>query len=240
MGNVLISSSAFPEGACYGLTQSSWYGLVALLSGQFNRDGTGINFGNSVPATIDEDKPWFRTNADGTPDKWYAHTSGLWLSRHPDFPGKVVMYEGTEASVETLDGGEAGAAAPYTGQMWEIVSEMEGRSPIGPGELTPSATVLTVGTDAGADEHELTSTELASHSHDIIAYAGGQLSGTDEGWLIGRVNTAAANDTLGAFERTGFTEPNLATGTDPDPVSILHPVRAIWFIRRTARLYYRI
>src|SRR5574342_502464 len=132
MGNVLLSTAVVPTDFCFTSWQESWPSLVALLSGQFNRSGTGINFGNQVPAMIDQDKPWFRTNSDGTPDRLYSFSGGLWLAKHPLPPGAVIMYEGTEASIETFDGGEGGPIGPTFGAFWEKVSEMNARSPIGP------------------------------------------------------------------------------------------------------------
>ena len=41
------------------------------------------NFGNTVPAVEDQDRPWLRTNADGSPDRLYVYFNGKWVAPHP-------------------------------------------------------------------------------------------------------------------------------------------------------------
>lgn len=243
MGNVQLSSSAFPADACFGVSEADWNKLWPLLAANFVRAGLGLNVGNDLPSPANEDKPWFRLNPDGTPDRIYTHTAGLWLARFFVDPPFTFWHTGTELSIDTLHGGEAGAVTAYTGPFWQKVAGFEGRSPIVPGTLASGA-VIAIGDNFGAEEFTLSALNLPLHFHDIIADSTGAISGGDGGWIIGRGSAASpepARDRPASSTnpRTGRTEDAGELAADIDPVSNVHPVRGIWLLERTARLYHR-
>ena len=227
MGNVLLSTTGLPEDYCFTTSNQLALDIIANSTGNFVTS-TIFSTGNATPSVANQDKPWFRYNSDGTPDGWYVYVSGNWLSKHPQVPNQVIMYEGTEASIVTFDGGEAGAITPTTGAFWEKVSQMDARSPIGPG-TTASGLVIAIGDDLGEDEHTFTMTEMPEHTHEVIGHMIANLSGGDSGAVL---NKPEADDFVASTEPAGEE--------DPDPVSLIHPAHAIWFLRRTARLYRRI
>lgn len=244
MGNVLISSASLPADFC-GITQAQWTILTGLLTGQFNRAGTGINFGNDVPTAENEDKPWYRLHPDGRPDRIYNHIDGIWLARFFVDPPFSFWYPGTglAADIGALHGGEVGAVGDYTGPFWQKMAGFEGRSPIVPATL-PSGAVINVGDDYGSEEFSLTALNLPTHFHDIIADSTGAIGGGDGGWVIGTGSSAsgmAARDKPASATnpRTGRTENAGELAADIDPVSNVHPVRGIWLLERTNRLYHR-
>lgn len=201
--------------------------LRVILSGSL-----GINTGNSVPAVADQGNPWFRYNADGTPDGWYVYTTGSWLSPHPDTPGTVKMYYSAtpvaSTFFETYDGGEAGVpVSPWkNGQMWEVLTPMAARSPIAPG-TTAAGTILTAGNNYGEDKHTLLETELPPHRHAGRDYDASS-SKTDVALYSGRHWTGVDNNQV------------VPNGGDSTPFNNIHPVFCLWFIVRTARLYKRV
>lgn len=245
MGNVQLSSSAFAADACYGISEADWNNLWPLLAANFVRTGLGVNYGNALPAHENENLPWFRLHPDGRPDRVYTHIDGLWLSRFFVDPPFTFWYTGTglDADIGALHGGEVGAVSDYTGPFWTKVTGFEGRSPIVPATL-PSGAVINIGDNYGAEELTLTALNLPSHFHDIIADSTGQITGGDGGWIIGSGSAASgspardlpANDTR---PRTGRTENAGELAADIDPVSNVHPVRGVWFLERTSRLYHR-
>jgi len=214
---------------------TNWAQLVADLQNYLRvvlSGSLGINTGNAVPAVADQGNPWFRYNADGTPDAWYVYSTGDWISTHPMAPGSTMMYysETPVASTffETLDGGEAGApVAPWkNGQMWEVVTQLAAKSPMGPGTLA-AGDVLTAGMNFGEDRHVLLQTELAKHQHT-----------TSRDFTSGSGQTAVrlySGHNFGGGDNVNV----MADGGSDVAHNTVHPVFCIWFIRRTARLFKR-
>lgn len=223
-----VRTNPVPEGFCFtGFGSSSWLDLIALMYVRFEGDFSLFNFGSTTPAANLRDRPWIRTNSDGTPDALYVYAMGAWLTKHPLPQDLVCMYEGSEASIDTFDGGEAGAVTTISGPFWEKVDEMDARSPMGPGTL-PSTQVIAVGDDFGEEKHTQTAAEVGPHTHDV------QIP-----------NNTAPPDTVNTLDQQGdgsafqtvTSEENTPSAT---PFNVVHPVHGIFFIRRTARLYRRI
>lgn len=240
-----MSTSAFAADACYGLNESEWNALVALLSANFVRTGLGVNYGNALPAHENENLPWFRLNPDNTPDRTYSHTAGLWLSRFFVDPPFTFWYTGTglDADIGALHGGEVGAVSSYTGPFWQKVAGFEGRSPIVPGTLASGA-IINIGDNFGSEDATLTALNIPEHFHDIIAKSTGAIGGGDGGWLIGTGSATSGTpardlDPADPQRRVGRTENAGELAADIDPISIVHPVRGIWLLERTARLFHR-
>jgi len=142
------------------------------------------------------------------------------------------MYEGTDASIDAFDGGETAAITNISGPFWEKVTEMEAKSPIMPGTLE-SGTVLSIGNNYGEEKHTLLSEEMPRHTHTIQAWTSGATGG-DGGQILNQPDPGTeVEKTTGA---TGGREGE----SNPDPFTIIHPVRTIFFLRRTSRIYRRI
>lgn len=241
-GNVTITSSDVPQGFCFVSWSESWQQLVALLSGNLTQEPSW-NVGPDTPAPEDQGKPWHRLNADGTPDKDYDFVSGVWVSRHPLPPGAVMMWEGAESDIPTFDGGEVAPVGPFTGPMWERVTQMDAKFPIGPG-TTPAApagtaTLIAVGATGGEELHALTVAELAPHTHTVRAV----LANTDGGSSVERLRKMSDTEVSSDQARTDSAG---GTITPPSTTPVveghnnLPNYRAIWFLRRTGRLDYRL
>lgn len=143
-----------------------------------------------------------------------------------------MMYWGSEASIETYDGGEAGVVTETTGPMWQKVSALDGRIPMGPGTLQPSTRTLAVTGTVGVDEVTLTRAELPEETIDVPLKRRDDLNDT--------------GSSVGLYEKSfgdihGSVDTNVPTEElgDGEAHENLPPVYGTWFIVRTARKYYR-
>lgn len=224
-GNVTLSITV-PVGTCYSNPSIDWPLMVSLITANLTGSLSTVNTGSVTPAAADRDKPWIRSNSDGTDDGQWTFYNGFWTQKHPDAVGLVAMFEGTETDIDTFDGGEVAVISNITGPFWEKIDEMDAKSPIGPGTL-PSGTIINIGDDIGEESHIQTVGELVGHNHDISFSGQGGLAG-DGGHIL---NGTPATTGVHFTENTGSTPP---TG-----MNIIQPSHAIFFIRRTARLYRR-
>lgn len=224
-GNVTLSITV-PFGTCYENPETDWPLLVSLITANLAGSLSTVNTGSTTPAAGDRDKPWIRSNSDGTDDGQWVFYNGFWVQKHPMPVGAVIMFEGAEADIATFDGGESATITNITGPFWERVTEMNARSPIGPGTL-PSGTVIAIGDNIGEEKHVQLITELVGHNHDIPYSASGDAGGAGAHIL----NLTPQLDNLHFTENTGKTP--------PDGMNVIQPSRGIWFLRRTARTYRR-
>lgn len=241
-----ITSATVPSPLDCVVSNTNWQALVALLQATFPQDAAVWNFGNSEPAPSKRDRPWIRSNSDGTPDKIYIYSMGSWISAHPMAEGAVIMYRGSEASIDTFDGGEAGAVTLTSGPMWARVTDMNGRFPLGPGTL-PSTTIINVGDTGGEEKHELVEAEIPEHSH-LLATEGVEdstaLSSPDQ--FLDRSRDEGDNQDYAL--RGDDTEPSAGqtgkfggdTDGDTTPHNNMPPFLGIFFITKTARRFYRL
>lgn len=226
--SIPITTLDVPQSFCHQNWQATWPFLVGLLRAK--AEGLAYNFGNTTPSAEDRDKGWFRTNADGTPDGWYAYANGSWLKRTtlPD-PGAIMMWDGLETDITTLDGGEAGAVTPTTGPFWARVTAMDGRFPLGVG--TFGTTAVAVGDVGGAHEVTLALQEMPLHDHGL---PGNKLvmHQTPAAGFLQQVS-GTGSSVIGFQAEGGKTD-----GTTK-PHANMPPYRGVFFIKRTSRLYHR-
>jgi len=235
MIDIPVTSATVPSPLDCVVSNENWQALVSLLQATFPEDASIINTGNSEPSPSRRAYPWYRYNADGSPDKWYRYSMGAWLSLHPVAPDTVVMYEGTEVSIPTFDGGEAGAVTAISGPMWEKVTSMNARFPVGPGTL-PSTTVIGIGDTGGEEKVSLTVPHMPPHTHSF------RVNNNDDGGGGSGSDVPDDSDTTVGGNLFGETE---STGGSGTPAAVeghnnLPPFLGIWFIRRTARTHYRL
>lgn len=224
-----ITTASVPNGYCQPL-QIAWPFLVSLLQASVAGNNLQYVVSATTPGVDDQDKIWHKLDSEGRYLRTYNYVGGAWVSPHPDFAGKVVMWEGVEGDIPTLDGGEAGTVTETTGPMWEKVSEMNGRIPIGPGTLESTRTVA-VNENIGSEKVTLLEENIPKH--EPVSYT------IDEGAnrpTLGFI----ADDDRAASANTGDIDP---FGGDADGDTVAHenmpPVRGIWFLRKTSRSHYR-
>jgi len=160
------------------------------------------------------------------------------LSPHPlaNWAGNgTILFTGQEADVATFDGGEAGVVTPISGPMWEIVAELAGRVPVGPGTLAVSETVVGRADIGGVDEHNvvLTIDQLPAHAHNIGISTAGLVGGNELGiHSLVSFNAVAATPYFGQTRRRGNSE--------PVELDNMPPYYGIFFLKKTARTHYRV
>lgn len=244
--SIAITSDPVPSGFC-ALSDATWQALVGLLTGLLTGDPS-INVGNATPTPDRRGLPWFRLNSDGSPDGWYGFNNGLWLQRHPDAPGKIVVYDGALADIPTFDGGNANAISEIDGAFWQRLTALDARMPLQAGTLA-SGKVLNMGDTGGEELHILKANELPKHSHPM---ANADLVSpktllTSSNYVTVQSNFDGAGASNSYYLAGSATLPTLGQsgiiggkdGNDGDDLghNNLPPYGVICFIKRTSRLY---
>lgn len=192
---------------------------------------------------------WHRP-ADG---RIYGWQDGHWAMKHAYTAsgGVRIMWAGTPADLWAEDGGDGtdpslNAPAPYNGAMWEVDPEFAGRSPMGVGDI-PNVTTpktLALNENYGSGEATLQTTNLPPHTHGAEPAA--DSFATLKDGTGGTGNTGLHTVNGGASGTNGVLSSATATGSAggsgspaaTQPFSIIHNVRGIYLIRRTARVFY--
>lgn len=237
---ITATPGTLPVGYCFTTLQTLLNDFINLsrwfLPGVFNT----YNFGDTAPAPEDRDKPWFRKFGDSSPDRWYSYRNGLWVSRHPLSAPAAIMYAGTLASLPTYDGGanEAVTDPDTTGPMWEEIPESRARFPLHPGTL-PSTKVVNLGDVDGEENHTTTDKESVYHTHNLPTDPNGIRTTLSPGSGNNNDDAPSGAGFMGKATLTGFGGIGNATN-DTSPHNNMPPYYGIYFIRRTARVYYRV
>ena len=193
----------------------------------------GVIASQTTPSASNRDKLWLKLDGSDRPTRLYYYASGAWLSPHPvPYSGNERrLYVGSAASLITYDEGTNTAVSATSGPFWEIDTDFEARSPIGVGTLPGTSTSLAVGDNFGEEQHTQTAAEVGIHTHDVTI-TGKSLGGSttiparvivDDDYLI---DVDDADGGLATANAGG------------DPFNVVHPVRAVYFIKRTARQFY--
>lgn len=248
MPNLSLIPGTLPSD-CYPASAQAFYNQMFELGAAVQATTlVGVILQDSEPSASDRDKVWARTSAGAPvfPFMW-VFFNGLWVAKHPIPAGSLwaFPYTGTTASIETLDGGAAGAVSSNSGPFWEEAVSFRARMPIGAGTL-PSGAVLAVGDTGGEEKHVLTADE-ANHFH---GFGDGDTGGRDglfcrRSWSSEEVGTGTHNldTTVPAAIGTAIsggalgTSDSIASSIDSDGHNNMPPYVALTFLRRTARIY---
>lgn len=189
----------------------------------------GVVIGDSSPPTSDQDKLWIKTSS-GAPIGQFIFFNAKWVWPHaaPAGGSERRMWVGTIADLITYDGGDVNALGPASGAMWEVDANFDNRIPIGAGATAA------LNTNAGATTYTLIGTDIPAHTHTI----GVDGTGNATDGLVGELRAAATNvDFLPATPANslGVTRPNQTAAATA--FSILNPVRGLYLIKRSSRVY---
>jgi hypothetical protein len=180
---------------------------------------------DTTPSADDRDKLWLKT-VSGAPERWYVYYNGLWVSPHqiPASDNRLILYKGTSASVATLDGGNSNAVDAADGPFWEIDTDLSAKFPVGVGTFESGASVAVTGT-GGSEKHTLTTSELPAHTHDLS---------------INGLNAQLDSTTGNEYGADGNQEESLTTESTGggEAHNNLPPYFGVYFLKRTARIYY--
>jgi hypothetical protein len=222
--------------------------ILSLIEAEVPGPYTIWNFGSTVPLVADQDRPWMRLDAEGRPDGPYVFYNSQWVRKHPvpHGPNGVrQIWTGTPDELKTFDGGEDATVGDSTGPFWEIDTDFAARIPMGVG-TTAGGQAIDIATSYGADEVTLAAGQLPEHFHYMavgtangaagpllsaahsLSYSGGGMGSENYNLLGLDVTTNVPN--VGQTSKAG--------SATPTEVSILPPVRGVYFIKRTARRFY--
>jgi len=171
---------------------------------------------------------------------------GKYISRYwCDGDPLIKMWvEMTESQIAAWDNpaGEAVVvgAETYTGPFWEIDHAYDGRSPMGVGTIvsdTPNNRTAALATDLGAGS----TSDVAKHTHRV------EFDDQPAGEVYTHFDPGDAPPAHGAIfdpvgQGVGLNAVNMIAmeNTGPDGISLLHPVRVGYMVKRTGRLFFAI
>ena len=218
------------EGYCFRgwqfLANDLFGGATAFLPGEFR----AVNFSTSEPVAEERDRPWYRLNPDGSPDRWYTYFNGQWVSPYevPAGSDERRIWVGAVIDLETYDGGSAGAVTATTGPFWEVDTDFAQRIPLGVGTLPLSGTVVNVGDTGGLDQVTLTTAQTPAHLHTISNAFAAQI-GFGGGAIVGFFGTGVG------VVATGDVNTNSTGGGQAH--TNMPPYIGVYIIKRTLRIY---
>lgn len=231
------------DGYCPGSLQEFVTDVISATTIQSSISTDNIVISDTAPT--DTTKIWFKTvgGLPSDPNQFYKwHPSyAAWVKAHLSAPGgeETRLFRGTVGgggTLETYDGGSAGAVGPITGPMWEVDTAFTDRIPIGAGAVV-------VNTDAGAASVTLTNAELPAHTHLLVANTNegnnNPVTGTSHIQQDGGVGGGNENYRLTASSTEPTNGVSGITGSaTPTAIDTRGPVRGTYFIKRTLREYY--
>jgi microcystin-dependent protein len=185
-----------------------------------------FNFGSTTPALNNQVYPWLDENGD-----WWVFNGGYWARQNPVAAGSSErrIFVGTSTDVLSYDGGDGTVYSgnPYAGSMWQLDNAFDARFPVGAGTFAASGVVNVNGTATstavvGEDQHTLSVQEMPAHTHNFFPL------------VTADANNGGAN---GVQYGTTANVPTSSTG-DGAAHNNLPPFYGVYFIKRTARVYY--
>lgn len=236
------AAEALPEGICELIdSEQTRLNLYAQHLGVTIPDSSGVIYVSATPPT-DHSYVWLKLDTSGRPLRLYRFAAGAWLSLHPLVPGTTIIWTAALPDFTSFDGGDTtGVVADATGPMWEELTTLRFRVPVGAGTL-PGGTVLNVGDQGGLEEVTLTAAQLQGHEHVVNT-----LDRTDasdlwahfdpagEVWVTDADKPIAPKSTGGA----GYTTMVAKKAGDSTAHTNLQPYTVVFFLRRTSRLFFR-
>jgi len=192
-----------------------------------------FNFGPTFPAINNRIYPWLDENG-----QWWIYDQGVWLYKNPVAANGYDrrIFVGTTTDLLSYDGGDGTSGTPtnYTGAMWEVDTNFQARFPVGAGTFAASGVVTVGGTTtstavAGEDQHALVVGEIPSHTHQILdQYLNLCQRGSADTSAFSPTNRSAGTSNLYPTTSSGGGAAH----------NILPPFYGVYFIKRTARVYY--
>lgn len=230
---ITLTPPSLPIGYCPTNYQQLANDVISGTQANFNSSigNSFFNFGPTTPTLNNQVYPWLDENGN-----WWIYKDGYWLRQHPIAAGSAErrIYVGTTTDLQTYDGGNTNAPSNWSGPMWQVDTLFEARFPVGAGTFAASGVVSVNGTTtstavAGEDKHTLVTAEMPSHTHQIL----------DQ--YINLTQRGSADTSV--FSATNRSEgvanllPTTSSGGDAAHNN-LPPFYGVYFIKRTARVYY--
>ena len=230
---ITLTAPSLPVNYCPTNYQQLANDIIGGTQATFNSaiGNSFFNFGPTVPTLNNQIYPWLDENGF-----WWVFSNGYWTRRNPVAAGgsERRIYVGTTSDLQTYDGGNTNTASDWSGPMWEVDTAFEARFPVGVGTFAASGVVSVNGTTtstavAGEDKHTLVVGEVPSHTHQILdQYINLVQRGTADSGVFSATNRSegTANLLPTTWSGGGAAHNNLP------------PFYGVYFIKRTARIYY--
>lgn len=235
-----------PSGYCPS-TEQERYNKYFQLGYALLPTGTGytIKVSDTAPTSSERSTTLWMPITGSYGGKVFYYQSGYWTCPHPvpassDF--RRIVAAGDESAVWALDGGDGddpSSTAPtsYTGAMWEVDHNFNDRSFMG------ANSTVSIATDGGSATVTPTTDNLPEHRHESGVpytdtaqeppYGEIAINGTEYPHTLGFTTVATA----GSGNANAYTQYTGQDSNDITPLDIIHPVRGIWVVKRTARIY---
>ena len=230
---ITLTAPSLPVNYCPTNYQQLANDIIGGTQATFNSaiGNSFFNFGPTVPTLNNQIYPWLDENGF-----WWVFSNGYWTRRNPVAAGgsERRIYVGTTSDLQTYDGGNTNTASDWSGPMWEVDTAFEARFPVGVGTFAASGVVSVNGTTtstavAGEDKHTLVVGEVPSHTHQILdQYINLVQRGTADSGVFSATNRS---------EGTANLLPTTSSGGGAAHNN-LPPFYGVYFIKRTARIYY--
>ena len=230
---ITLTAPSLPVNYCPTNYQQLANDIIGGTQATFNSaiGNSFFNFGPTVPTLNNQIYPWLDENGF-----WWVFSNGYWTRRNPVAAGgsERRIYVGTTSDLQTYDGGNTNTASDWSGPMWEVDTAFEARFPVGVGTFAASGVVSVNGTTtstavAGEDKHTLMVGEVPSHTHQILdQYINLVQRGTADSGVFSATNRS---------EGTANLLPTTSSGGGAAHNN-LPPFYGVYFIKRTARIYY--
>jgi len=245
---ITLTAPSLPVGYCPSNYQQLANDIIGGTQATFNSaiGNSFFNFGSTTPALNNQIYPWLDNNGF-----WWVFNGGYWTRQNPVAAGSSErrIFVGTTTDVLSYDGGDGTVYSgnPYAGSMWEIDTEFEARFPVGVGAFVASGAVVVQGkatstSIVGEDQHLLTTAEMPTHTHQVSIKTFGH--GGNDGDRVaadGGTSSPTLTNNVTAF-------PSSTLDPDVDAIAAntggnaahnnLPPFYGVYFIKRTARVYY--
>lgn len=222
----VLSSNCYPANPQTLYTEMFSRGAVQITTLK------GVIISEDAPVPEDRDKMWVKVDSSGIPLGQFVYGNGQWVWPHevPPVSSTRWLWVGDLVSLATFDGGTVGSP-PYAGAFWEEDTDFAGRSPMAPGNIPTAVPTksLSVGENYGEGAHMQTVDEVGPHTHPIVPRD--QLEDTGSGNLDG-ITSSGTGPSIGTLT-AGQNEYT----TTQQAMPIIHPVRGVYIIKRTARIY---
>ena len=204
-----------------------------------------FNFGPTFPAINNRIYPWLDENG-----QWWIFDQGFWVYKNTVAAGGYDrrIFVGTTTDLLSYDGGDGPVTAtPTSGPMWMVDTLFDARFPVGVGAFAASGSVAVLGTATstsivGEDQHLLTTAEMPTHTHQVSIKTFGH--GGEDGARVaadGGTSSPTLTNNVTVF-------PSSTLDPDVDAIAAntggnaahnnLPPFYGVYFIKRTARIYY--
>lgn len=228
-----VGVGALPAGFCPATEQDRANGFANVMSVAFPTTFTGVTTSATKPT--DQTKAWLQLDSLGRPVRFYYFAQGAWLSQHALVPGFTMLWTTALPTLTAFDGGDGNGISPVSGPMWEVVTDLQGKFPLGAGTLTPSSSVIAQGATGGEDQHTLVQAEIPKHTHLYDTYVAPNAT---------NFRNAGSSDPGEFSSDTRLQRQTSSFGGDGTGATTAHnnmpPYFAVNYLRRTNRLFYSV